>query len=140
MRPPRFRLRTLLIAVAVAGMACGAEGMRRRRARALDLRYSHAARERSCRYLERQHAATAAHNEAEARKHRVAAAAHGDGTPQEGFQTGFAVAMEAAAREGRSSERRYRESARYHGELARKYGRLARSPWLPVAPDLPPPD
>jgi hypothetical protein len=32
MRPPRFRLRTLLIAVAVAGAVVGAEVMRRRRA------------------------------------------------------------------------------------------------------------
>ena len=91
MRPPCFRLRTLLVAVAVVGAVFGVEVMRRRRAY----------------YLDR------------ASGHFIAAAPY---TP------------------GYFGDHPDPAKAAFHEAMRRKYERAAARPWLPVAPDPPPPD
>ena len=45
-----------------------------------------------------------------------------------------------AARHRRGSEKWDSECAEWYGQLARKYRRAMWSPWMPVAPDPPPPE
>jgi hypothetical protein len=100
MTPPRFRLRTLLVAVAVAATALGAMGMVLRSA---------------------AYAARAARYDAMAHPDWVK---FGDRNP----------IQEAAYR------RHEAEEVRYYLGLKAKYERAAAHPWLPVAPDPPPPE
>jgi hypothetical protein len=102
MRPPRFRLRTLLIAVAVVSVALGGELMRRRRI-----------------------------------SHREQAASHSDAE-----ELSRAYADDARGQPGPIAPQRVAWGevlAAYHAAMSRKYERAARYPWLPVAPDPPPP-
>jgi hypothetical protein len=111
MSTPRFRLRTLLIAVAVVGVVLGAGMMRRRRS-----------------ILHEK----AAHHRAIGR--RQAAKVRGI----EELARAATTAREAA--ETRADARVEARIGEYHAALARKYQRAAARPWLPVAPDPPPPD
>ena len=114
MRLPRFRLRTLLVAVAVAAAAMEAVLMLQRAA---------AYRRLAERYAERE------------RMHRDSAAlatAEAEDLAERGSADGASLwrdrADDNAAKAARSAE------------LSRKYRRAAARPWLPVAPDPPPPD
>jgi hypothetical protein len=111
MRPPRLRLRTLLIAVAVAGMVLGEGLMIQRRARLRATSARHAAQEQMWTTL--------------------AAAA--------GQRPSRRVDWSYRGVRRQTDQGRCRAAADYHARLARKYDRAARYPWLPVAPDPPPP-
>ena len=89
MRPPRFRLRTLMVAVVFAAVALGGFEMLRRRERFLALAAYHASRAVS---LTR-------------------------------YYSFF-----------------FPRKLPWHLDMQRKYERAATRPWLPIAPDPPPPD
>src|SRR5262245_36624811 len=112
MRFPRFRIRTLMIAVVVAGLILGGLEISRRRAMLLALAESHMAEERMHRL-----SVEAATNEAE----------------YEASQR--SLAGERLWRE--RAEYNAREASR-HGQMAKQYLQAARSPWLPAPPDPPP--
>jgi hypothetical protein len=133
-RLPRFRLRTLLIAVAGVAVLIGVDDMRRRRDRSLAIRARHAAEEKHCQHMVQAHSEVAAQNEAEAKRLREAVRAGADERIAQ-----FAVVIESAAASGRAKAQRQLTLARFHGELRRKYDRAARRPWLPVPPDPHPP-
>jgi hypothetical protein len=99
MRPPRFRLRSLLIAVAILATLLGVGVKLRRDAAQYDR-------------LSRRHS-----GEAGAWELRLA---------------GRVV--------GPSQARAILGRAHWHDAMAEKYRRAAARPWLPVAPDPPPPE
>jgi hypothetical protein len=137
MRPPRFHLRTLLIAVAAVGMVlgCGIEAVRMSRW-AGACRATAAAYARSALFQQQAvHMARVALALAQRRDcawRRRAAEARSEGEVIELGDRDVRRGRERLA----SAERRLAWSAR----LARKYERAARCPWLPVAPDPPPPE
>jgi hypothetical protein len=106
MTPPRFRLRTLLIAVAVAGIVSGLAALRQRRAHFLEL--------------------AALHERAESEP-RVISVHFREEVPVEERMKVW--------RQINASDKR----AKYHHLLRVKYECAAARPWLPVAPDPPPP-
>jgi hypothetical protein len=114
MSPPRFRLRTLLVAVAVAAVAMGAMLMLQRAAAYRRLAERHAERER----MHRDSAALAT--------------AEAEDLAERGSADGAALWRERvddnAAKAARSAE------------LSRKYLHAAAHPWLAVEPDPPPPE
>ena len=111
MRPPRFRLRTLLIAVAVMGVALGAWGrIEGRRARMLGLAEEHRSRIVGL-SIDRDYARL--------------------GVSLCDITTGYPL------RPVTPGERR---RDRWHFRLYLKYQDAAARPWLPVAPDPPPPE
>ena len=114
MRPPRFRLRTLLVAVAVVGAGLWSGRLIGSRRGYAQRAQGHGSTERS--YLDR-----AEREERFARDLRAL-----------GYRGEF----------GRDFPDldRYRCRATYHDALRRKYERAAARPWLPVAPDPPEPD
>jgi hypothetical protein len=140
MRRPQLHLRTLLIAVAIAGLAAGVVALRQRSA---------------------EFRARAAFHAGEERKHRATAdlfrqiEAYGEAR-QKGIEAGTddyvrylkpsasalanlqqhaTEAFEFGRREGLSEE----ATASYHATLKRKYEHAALYPWLPVEPDPPEP-
>jgi len=98
MRLPRFRHRTLMVAMAVVGLALG---MSARRARFQAIAADH--------------------------KSRTAMIGAGDLLVMEWF-------------DARGRRVKSRQLSQWHAALARKYERAAHYPWLPVAPDPPPPN
>ena len=113
MRPPRFRLRTLLVAVAVVALLMGGsvEVVRLRRQSAI--------------YRDR-----ADHHAAVEGVLRSIAARQGDGSPVDD-SPGPGV---------RSKRFTARIMAEHEARLRLKYDRAVARPWRPVAPDPPPPD
>ena len=104
---PRLRVRTLMVAVAVAAGACGFIELGRRRA------------------VYRARAKHSAGTEALIR----------------GGAWGYRLVSDRFGREHRVIDRAdLRALATYHAVMKRKYERAARYPWLPVAPDPPPPE
>ena len=112
MRPPRFRLHTLLVAVAVVAVGVSCEAMRRRRAALLG------------------RAAVCGGFVA------VNRAIIGSVSP---LQAGPGPTAEPVRRAIEATEDRARRRAEFYEALRRKYLRAAARPWLPVAPDPPPP-
>jgi hypothetical protein len=112
MRPPRLRLRTLLIAVTVAAVATGAEALRRRRAALL-------ARAAACGGFV-----------------AVNRAMIGSISPD---QAGPGASPEQVRRAIATAEDLARRRADHYERLRRAYLRAADRPWLPVAPEPPPP-
>jgi hypothetical protein len=110
MSPPRFRLRTLLVAVAVAAVVLGAVMMARR------------AGDRRARAI--RHAKA----EAEARRHLDA---------YRGGRVELPRCLTLEEVEALTS--RIEESVVFHAGMARKYERAAARPWLTVEPDPPEP-
>src|SRR5205085_237360 len=110
MHLPRFRIRTLMVAVTGAGIILGCLQMQRRRASYLD------------------------------RAHRFADESRGMSnmlaTPDCTVWYGTPEEIERYQREARAYEIRLAE---YFDELSKKYEYAARYPWLPVAPDPPEP-
>lgn len=143
MRLPRIRftVRRLMVAVAVAAVALGANDLRRRRERFLTLGATHKGNARVCVSSADWYASTAAANEREAERLRAALRSN-DGAkgPHVQFASQMASTIEAAAADQRAEERKHRDRARVHDALRIKYERAARSPWLPVPPDSPTPE
>jgi len=114
MRLPRFRLRTLLVAVAIAGLVCGGEVMRQRRTTFLERAAYHAR-------LEREDLESAAHFAFWARRL----------PPNE--------VMHRRLKGGSEDYHDYALDSSHTAEVNRrlrlKYERAARHPWLPVPPD-----
>lgn len=104
MRAPRFRLRTLMLAVAIVAVALAADVCYRRHA-AFGLRAEQCRRGASAAYMSEQAARL---------RNRFD---HDPRTTAAFFQR-----------------------AEYYEALGAKYQRAARYPWLPVAPDPPPPE
>jgi hypothetical protein len=119
MRPPRFRLRTLLIAVAViaAALAVGAERTRRRWVHLREEAALHAEAERL--WLQR-----AIDIESGRPTTDDVSNCRWEDTPANRFREG----------------QHYRENAAHHARLKRSFERAAARPWLPVATAPPPPD
>jgi hypothetical protein len=108
MKPPRFSLRWLMVAVAVAAMLIGGVVLWRKRSLHLERATVEAASEMQSRALikvyESAITTSAAPSVADGYRHWVEV---------------------------------HREEADYHGMLRSKYERAARHPWLSVAPDPP---
>ena len=124
---PRFRIRTLMIAVAVIATALTAIAMRERSA---DLR------RRAAYHAEAERSYMALHTRA-----RVAVEGiliHPDPLPPP--QISFAVGDPDEIPFARACMDRYEKAFVYHSAMRRKYGHAARRPWLPVPPDPPPPE
>jgi hypothetical protein len=130
-----------MIAVLIAGLALGANDLRRRRDRFLSLRSLHESSGRAAVARAEMHAATAAGNEREARRLRTAIRS-GDTARQlrADLIAEIASNIEAAAESARAAERKLRASARFHDALRAKYDRAARYPWIRVSPDPPEPE
>ena len=111
LRRPRFRLRTLLVAVAVAALVLGAGMMRLRQ---LFLRRTAAYHEQ----VERLQAA---------KVRAIEDLARAATTPEGAAQVRADAVFEARI-------------GGYHARLKQKYRRLSDRPWLLVPPDPPPPD
>jgi hypothetical protein len=143
MRLPRIRftVRQIMIVVAIAAVALGANDLRLRWNRYHALRSEHEWKSRSCLSLAERHAATAALNEREAQRLRAAilsgqypVRSAAEGVGQIASNTAAAAAIE------RSAEEKLRARARFHDALRLKYERAARYPWLAVGPDPPEPE
>ena len=106
MRPPGFRLRTLLVAVAVVGVVLSPPVLLARSHRFLALAVAH----------QRAGGGPFFHSFIDAK--------------------GLAYLDDLSRRASRLSP----ERRNWHRSLAQKYFRAASHPWLPVAPDPPPPD
>jgi hypothetical protein len=141
MTPPRFRLRTLLIAVAVVAMLTGSVVLARRSSqyrRWARLHHRIAARFRA---EQRSWASTgmAGREQAEMWRRRARATASKSAVEaadaaESAEAAGPAIAAyEVAARAAGTM-------ADHYALLGKKYERLARHPWLPVAPDPLPPE
>ena len=111
MRPPRFRLRTLLVAVAVVALALGA-GMILQRQSIL---------RRTAAYHERMERVQAA------KVRGIENLARAATTPELAAETRADAMVEARI-------------GAHHARLKQKYRRMSTRPWLPVAPDPPPPE
>jgi hypothetical protein len=119
MRPPRFRLRTLLVAVAVAAVMLGViVPMVRLRARYSERAAGHGGSAQF--YLEHARAADQGHGGC--------------------MKIGARGSIQEIKAAYRRVAPKYRRIADYHSLMARKYERASRYPWLPVPPDPPPPD
>jgi hypothetical protein len=163
MRPPRFRLRALMIAVAVTGLALGGERMRRRRAECLRRAESCAGHERLLLGMAAWCEEIAAKNEGRIRRSsedagdlplfwrhispsRMSAPgadrlesdrrAFWEDHCHDFVDSTFAPEWAVASD---SADRSRRLAARYAAERLR-YERAARYPWLPVEPDPPEPE
>jgi hypothetical protein len=110
---PRFRLRALMIAVAILALLAFGESMRRRRGRYRVLAEYHALSERSYAMFARMYRET---------------------LPFPTDEPGAALSPAARAKAERAEA-----GGAYHAAMRRKYEHAARSPWLPVEPDPPPP-
>jgi hypothetical protein len=111
MRPPRFRLRAQMIAVAVVAVLLGGDAFRRRRTDRLA--------------LARYHAGEARFNVSHA------------GLWERG-QDGGCMEVRDATPEGYArAAAECRLLAAHHAALSLKYERAARYPWLPVGPNPP---
>jgi hypothetical protein len=114
MRLPRFRLRTLMVVVAVAGIVSGAEVMQTRRLNFLKRAKDYAGREWRTR-----------------RDWEVATGSFkGKGENVLCGQMWRALVEEVPYLPSRLA---------YYSRMRAKYEHAARYPWLPVAPDPPPP-
>jgi hypothetical protein len=130
MRPPRFRLRTLLIAVAVVATVMG---LQRRRADFLGRAEQHGRME-----LHRHAQARGLGGAILPRPMFEALMDSDDLRSGCGWANYRGVRFEGKERLstlGAALE----QMAAHHAALRRKYERAARYPWLPVAPDPPPP-
>jgi hypothetical protein len=132
MRRPRFRLRTLVILVAVAALAFGiyaevvrmgrtAEGHRRRAADHERESIPPSRRALDC-------------DQGAALNRRYAADARSRG------RLADADDFAGRARSWAEEAEEWRARSRYHDLLRSKYERAARYPWLPVEPDPTPPE
>lgn len=111
MRPPRFRLRTLLIAVAVVSAAAGMMALRRRSGRLAEV------------------AAT----------YRAAWQQHRDARDR-GIPIFVMDDAGVPAPTRRLTDREADRWIEYYDARASRYERAARYPWLPVEPGPPPPE
>jgi hypothetical protein len=117
-RPPRFHLRTFLIAVAVVAVALGIVPMGRLRARYSERAAGHV--ESAQFYLEHPRAADQGHGGC--------------------LKIGAKGPIEEIEAAYRRVAPKYRRIADYHSLMARKYERAARYPWLPAERDPLPPE
>src|SRR5262249_48749344 len=125
---PRFRLRTLMIAVAIAGLACGGEALRRRRAYCLE-QASKLAMYRAGRI-----------QDAEIWRFQARQAlARARDQSQRGNTDNAKAWVEHADRYANLGDQFLRAAERLESRRL-KYERLARYPWLPVEPDPPMPE
>jgi hypothetical protein len=140
---PRFQftVRRIMIVVAIAAVALGANDLRRRNNRYDALRSTHEWGGRSSISLAELHASTAAANEREVERLRATDRSGHDGQRLEA-EAAIQITsnIEAAAGIERAAERQCRARARFHELLRKKYERAARYPWLTVEPDPPEPD
>jgi hypothetical protein len=111
MKPPRFSLRWLMVAVAVAALLLGGVVLWRKRILHLERANVEAASEMQSRALIKVYGSAVTTSAAP--------------SVAEGYRHWVEV---------------FREEADYHGMLRRKYERAARYPWLSVAPDPPRPE
>jgi hypothetical protein len=130
-----------MIVVAITALVLGANDLRLRRDRFLDLRYSHEWRCRASLSEASRHASTAADNEREANRLRVAiASSSAPKPPGTDGRLQSALTIEAAAASERAAEQKCRARARFHDELRSNYERAARYPWTLVGPEPPEPE
>ena len=156
MRPPRFRIRTLMIAVAVVGLSTGAIMLYQKSLRCQRLATLYRRIEALCKAdAERAHTALL-QDEAQLRE---AEAMRDSGDPQPARASKLSALIAAirradAARKARAEalvescrasldatrqrENHAQQNSAVFGSIARKYERAARYPWLPVPPDPPP--
>jgi hypothetical protein len=143
MRLPRlqFTVRRMMIVVAIAAVALGANELRRRKDRYDSLRSTHEWRGRSSISSAEFHASTAAANEREVERLRAAVRSRNHASrPEAEAVAQITSNIEGAAAIERAAERQFRARARFHELLRKKYERAARYPWLVVEPDPPEPD
>jgi hypothetical protein len=150
MRPPRFRVRTLMIAVAASGLLCYAAILW---SRSDDLGYRaafHSAREayyrsgaqQDARWIPRtrellESARTGRLDDLKRLRARWGESGRYWSAKAQWDQVVQQVEGDLASLVGRRDDNL--RMAAYHGMLRAKYERGARSPWRPVAPDPPPP-
>jgi hypothetical protein len=117
---PRYTLRWMMVAVAIAGIGLGGYRMHRHRLRSLERARSYAESERYCSFMWSE--VSAYPNFRWPGDHRPPS------SPEE---------LRKAEEVAHSS---WERKIDYHANLRRKYERAARYPWLPVAPDPPEPE
>ena len=134
---PRFRLRTLMVAVAVVGLGIAAERLRERSRRFAEFARNNASQAASCDRTGREAEAMAAALLAGLIKPppRVLDALKRD--LKTGDDSVAAARWAGMQRQGAARMARY---VAYYSALQRKYERAARHPWLPVPPDPPRPN
>ena len=140
---PRFQftVRRMMIVVAIAAVALGANDLRWRRDRYDALRSTHEWRARGSSTSAEGHSSTAAANEREVERLRAAIrAGHYPLRPAAEAVAQITSNIEGAASIERAAERQFRARARFHELLRKKYEHAARYPWLAVEPDPPEPD
>ena len=143
MRLPRIRfsVRLMMIVVAIAAVALGANDVRLRRNRYLDLRSMHEWTGRACLTLAEAHASTAAANEREVKRVRASLSSSPDTNRQQAALTERITSnIEAQAATERAAEQTCRAQASYHDALRMKYDRAVRRPWISVEADPPAPE
>jgi hypothetical protein len=143
MRLPRIRftVRRIMIVVAIAAVALGANDLRRRWYRFRALRSIHEWNGRACSTMAERHASTAANNEREAERLRAALKSGHYGVRSETeLVAQIASNTEAQAAIERAAERKNRARALFHDALRLKYERASRYPWISVGPDPPQPE
>jgi hypothetical protein len=142
MRRPRFRIRTLLLLVTLFAVLLAGVALKRRHAHFLRLALDHSAHEREARELSKI-ASETVKSERVLVQSQQTALRDGTLTPQGIARIGGPCLDEAdiARREAEWNRELagYAAEAEWHARLRRKYERAARSPWLPLAPDPPPP-
>jgi hypothetical protein len=137
----QFTVRRMMIVVAIAAVALGANDLRRRKVRYDALRSTHEWRGRSSMSLAELHASTVADNEREVERLRAAVRSRHEAPLREAELVAQIISnIGGAAAIERAAERQCRSRARFHELLRKKYERAARYPWLIVEPDPPEPD
>ena len=154
MRRPRFRMRALLIAVAVAGVSIGGVRLWQRQRLCRTLADQFAAAEPTVKLAEQelQHALETCEDslaEARRRERDYGPEATATDLPRDvvlelmacrvGTLGDLVRHREYEVRESRAIVTWMAREAAYLAQMRRKYQRAARSPWLPLAPDPPDP-
>lgn len=137
LRWPRITTRRLMVLVAVAALALGAEMTRRRGEAFAEKAAEHAKAERAHRALadSQDYAAARSRRESEQEAAERAKVSPNDERHPEGADGALMQRAAMLAEEAKYT----REHAAFHEKLINKYQHAARYPWLPVEPDPPKP-
>jgi hypothetical protein len=128
----------MMLIIALAAVALGANDLWRRRERYLALKDFHEGNVRAQSMMALRHAEVAAQNEREAKRFRAAILADREATKtQKDVSLEIAANIKAAAEAERDAERKCRAEANRHETLRLKYERAARYFWRLVEPDPP---
>jgi hypothetical protein len=137
---PRFRVRTLVLVIALAAGPLWAVSMIKRSLAFARLAQFHADAE--SRALALSDSLTGRARDMLARANKLRIRARNGPEPPELYRRREAKFVEQARtweREGETERHRVEKIANYHARLAQKYRRASFHPWLVITPDRPPP-